>query len=109
MVDRGGLNNDMFIFVSTMELVVQAFLKGEGKPRDIKSKMIKLIHESDTVCREWSKTAAEWEPEKSQLIFDMVTDLWVTMCGFSYASEWMEKWKQETKKPVQISTTKKET
>ena len=46
----------------------------------------------------------EWEPEESQLIFDMVTDLWVTMCGFSsYASEWMEKWREETKKSDDLS------
>ena len=97
LVNRGGLNyinNDMFIFVSAMELVVKAFLEGEGKPRDIKSEMIKLIRDSDTVRAEWSKIAAEWEPEESQLIFGMVTDLWITMRGFSYASEWMEKWKQ---------------
>ena len=38
---------------------------------------------------------AEWEPEESQLIFDMVTDLWVTMCGFSSCG------REETKKSVQ--------
>ena len=70
LVNRGGLNyinNDMFIFVSAMELVVKAFLEGEGKPRDIKSEMIKLIRDSDTA--EWSKIAAEWEPEESQFDF----------------------------------------
>ena len=60
----------MFIFVSAMELVVKAFLEGEGKPRNIKSEMIKLIRDSDTVRREWSKIAAEWGPEESQLVFD---------------------------------------
>ena len=62
--------------------------KAEEKPRNIKSEMIKLIRDSDTVRREWSKIAAEWEPEESH---DMVTDLRVTMRDFSYASEWMEK------------------
>lgn len=106
LINRGGLkyiNNDMFSFMSAMELVVKAFLKGKEKPRDIRSEMIKLIGDSDTVRKEWSEVAAEWEPEESEVIFGMVTDLWVTMRGFSYASEWMEKWKQETKKSVQKS------
>ena len=97
---RHGWNFNLTCF-KKMELVVKAFLEGEGKPRDIKSEMIKLIRDSDTA--EWSKIAAEWEPEESQLIFGMVTDLWITMRGFSYASEWMEKWKQENKKSVQKS------
>ena len=93
----------MFEFMKSMELIVKAFLKKQDKPRDIKEELINSIEKDEMVQCHWTAMSAEWEPEESQILFTMVTNLWVTMRGFSYASAWMERWKQETKKSIQKS------
>ncbi len=105
-VNRGGLNDvtqAMFEFMRAMELVVKGFLKREDKPRDMKSELISAIKASEAVQSKWEEVSAEWEPEESRVLFAQITDLWVTMRGFSYASAWMEQWKELTKKSVQKS------
>jgi hypothetical protein len=106
LVSRGGLTNvtsRMFDFVSGMEMVVRAYLSKEEEPRDVKSELLRQIKSNENVSSEWNTVSAEWEPEESQILYDMIADLWVTMRGFSYASGWMEKWKTEKKKSVQKS------
>ena len=47
----------------------------------------------------WSIVAAPWESgdEMEMELLGMVIDMWLTIRGFSYASDWMEKLKvQET-------------
>ena len=105
-VNRGGLNNvtqSMFEFMRAMELVVKGFLKKEDKPRNIKSELMSMITANEDVRSQWAEVSAEWEPEESRILFARITDLWVTMRGFSYASAWMEQWKESTKKSVQKS------
>ena len=105
-VNRGGLNNvtqSMFEFMRAMELVVKGFLKKEDKPRNIKSELMSMITANEDVRSQWEEVSAEWEPEESRILFARITDLWVTMRGFSYASAWMEQWKESTKKSVQKS------
>ncbi len=61
LVDRGGLthiNSKMFHFMTSMELVVKAFLKNEHEPRDIKTEMLKLIEESEVVKCSWRGVSA---------------------------------------------------
>ncbi len=89
--------------MTSMELVVKAFLNNEHEPRDIKTEMLKLIEESEAVKCSWRGISAEWDSDESQILFTMIVNLWVTMRGFAYASGWMERWKQEAKKSVQKS------
>lgn len=105
-VDRGGLigiSTRMYNFMYAMELVVKSFLKQENLPRDIKNDLVCLIKGNNDVKRHWITLSAEWEPEDSEILFTMILDLWVKMRGFSYASQWMERHKQQTKKTVQKS------
>ena len=69
----------------------------------MKARLTELIRGDETVRRHWNEVASEWEQEESTVLFEMVTDLWVTVRGFSYVSMWMEKWKQENKATVQKS------
>ncbi len=105
-VDRGGLtgvSTKMHTFMYAMELVVKSFLKQEGLPRDIKSDLVCSIIANDNVKCHWATLSAEWEKQESEVLFPMIIDLWVNMRGFSYASEWMERHKQLTKKTTQKS------
>ncbi len=68
LVDRGRLthiNSKMFHFMTSMELVVKAFLKNEYKPRDVKTEMLKLIEESEAVKCSWRAVSAEWDSDES--------------------------------------------
>ena len=51
----------------------------------------------------------EWEPEESQVLFNMIVDLWVTIRGFSYTCSWMENTNSGQKKTgTEIKRTEKE-
>ena len=95
--------------MKSMELVVKKFLKRGDKLKDVKNAMIGVIEGDEDVKLRWAEVSDEWEPEESQILFAKIVNLWVTMRGFSYASEWMEKWKQETKKSVQKSQALRKT
>lgn len=107
-VNRGGLKevtNEMFKFVCAMEMVVKEYLIKEERSRTDAwhEEVTKLIEDSKRVKIHWDEVASEWEAEDSELLFKMVTNLWVTMRGFGYVSMWMEKWKQENKSTTQKS------
>ena len=59
-----------------------------------------IIKNDDDVQFFWSLVAADWEEEKAQAL---LSDLWITIRGFSFASSWIEKFKTEHKKAVQKS------
>jgi hypothetical protein len=105
-VNRGGLNcvtSQMLEFVFAMERVVRGYFRKYDGCKDVKGELLKLVKTNETVDGEWKMVSAEWEPQESQIIFNMVVELWVTMRGFSFASAWMEKWKAEKSKTVQKS------
>ena len=104
-VNRGGLmkvNSSMFTFMSKMELVIKTFLMRHPSVRsDLKSTLAGLVSQDDEVKRSWDDVSSEWESDEASVLFSMITELWITMRGFGYASQWVEKWKQETKTLVQ--------
>ena len=65
--------------------------------------MTSAIMDSKEVKLHWTTLAAEWESCEAKLLLEMVVDLWVTMRGFSYASAWLEKYKDASKKTLQKS------
>ncbi len=57
----------------------------EAEPRgNVQSELMELIKESETDQHHWKSISAEWEPEESEVLFDMITSLWLTARGFSY-------------------------
>ena len=71
-----------------------------------KEEIIKVITTSENVLFYWLIATADFEiddNEVHELLLQMIVELYVTMRGFSYASSWMEKFKQSTKKSTQQS------
>ncbi len=68
-----------------------------------KQQLQKKISESEDVQFYWSIVSAEWEQDESQALLGLIIEHWITVCGFSFASGWLEKYKQANKKSIQRS------
>ena len=106
-IDRGGLKHvsDMtyMLFVS-MELELRQHLHDVSASEDsgMKEKaMEKMLHNEDVLFY-WSMISADWE-EEGDVLLQMIIEHWVTVCGFSHTSAFLEKYKQANKKTVQKS------
>eukprot|EP00731_Ephydatia_muelleri_P034934 Em0087g3a len=99
LVDRGGLNhvsNAMYMAIVSMELEVQKQLQQDSTlGSKLKAKLTKCLLESDDVLFFWSIVAAPWEDgaDIEMELLKIVIDMWLTIRGFSYASDWLEKFK----------------
>lgn len=51
----------------------------------------------------WSNVCSDWEEEICDILLELIVNEWVTIRGFSYASAWVEKLKQETKMTTEKS------
>ena len=58
---------------------------------------------NDDVQFFWALVSASWEGGESQALLELVVEQYVTVCGFSFASGWMEEYKQANKKSLQKS------
>ncbi|KAL5488963.1 hypothetical protein EMCRGX_G017995 [Ephydatia muelleri] len=109
LVDRGGLNhvsNAMYMAIVSMELEVQKQLQQDSTlTSKFKTKLTKCLLDSEDVMFFWSIVAAPWESgdEMEMKLLGMVLDMWLTIRGFSYTSDWMEKLKVQEKKTKQKS------
>ena len=109
LVDRGGLNhvsNVMYMAIVSMELEVQKQLQQDSTlTSKFKTKLTECLLDSEDVMFFWSIVAAPWESgdEMEMKLLGMVIDMWLTIRGFSYASDWMEKLKVQEKKTKQKS------
>ena len=106
-IDRGGLkhvNSNMYLLMAAMELELQVLLHQAGTQQiKLKEKAIASIQANKDVLLRWSILSADWEAEEEQALFPMIVDLWVTMRGFAFASAWVEKHKERSKKTSQKS------
>lgn len=107
-IDRGGLkhvSDTLFMFFYSMEKELRCHVRAKcaSEIEGIKEKVIKKIIENDDVTFYWSVVAANWEEEEAGVLLEMVIQHWVTIRGFSYASAFVEKYKQKNKKTVQKS------
>jgi len=50
---------------------------------------------NDNVQFFWSIVCTEWEEEVGNVLLEMIVNEWVMICGFSYVSNWIEKYKQD--------------
>ena len=55
----------------------------------------------DDVLFHWSILAMNWDNEEADALLPLIAEQWVTVRGFSFASAWMEKFKQTNKKSIQ--------
>ena len=68
--------------------------------------MIKAILASEDLQFYWLIVTAEFEVDKEEVkstLLTMIVELYLTMRGFSFASNWIEQYKNSTKKSTQKS------
>ena len=51
----------------------------------------------------WDALSENWEIEEARALFPMITELWVTMHGFTHVNARVERYKQEARKCTQKS------
>jgi len=110
-VNRGGLFplNDMtYLFFVAIEIVVRVLLpryvvKPSESRDQFKEEIINTIIKNEVIQSYWTliSKCITSEEDAVELLREIVS-VWVTIRGFSLAANWMEVYKQETKK-----TTKK--
>ena len=103
LIDRRGLykvSDEVFLLFRWMETIMRRFLTGRSVNI---GKAIAEIMNSDNVLQCWSLICTTLEPEESDILLSKLTELWVTIRGFSYAGNLLEQYKQSAK----TSTKKK--
>ena len=69
----------------------------------IQKTAVDSIIANDDVNMYWSILSGNWQEEEAALLIKMLVDHWITIRGFSFASAFMERHKQEHKKSLQKS------
>ena len=108
-VDRGGLwqvKEGTFMLFQAMEEEVREHFRmgkvstmGEG----YRASVVKNIIENEDVAFYWSLLSTDISNDDADALLLMLVELWVTIRGFSFASGWIELYKQENKKTLQHS------
>lgn len=110
MMDRGGLwhvkETTYALFLSIEEEIRNHLITLVTPAPESKCEILKKVTNSDDVQFYWLITTADFEIDDKQThetLLQMIVELYLTIRGFSYASIWMEKFKQSTKKSTQRS------
>ena len=72
-----------------------------GENVNLRQISIPLILADKDVQFYWSIISASWEQGVQKALLSIIADLWITIHGFVYANEWVERHKRETKTCVQ--------
>ena len=108
LLDRGGLvhiGDTTFMLFVSMEKELRSFFNGgvDGST-GVKEIAIENIAKNEDVLYHWSVLSANWkEEEANQVLLKMIINHWVIVRGFSFASAFMEAYKQKQRKTVQKS------
>ena len=108
LMDRGGLfhvKEITFQLFRAIEYQVQdSLIKGlKRQSQHSKSELIKKVTGDDDVQFIWLMATAEFEIEDHDIhetLLHRIIELFVTVRGFSLASVWLEKFKQQSKQPT---------
>ena len=71
-----------------------------------KPQMIQNITNDEDVKFNWLIASADFEIDDQEihdLLLEKIVELYVTVCGFSYANGWLEKYRQRTKQATQCT------
>jgi hypothetical protein len=81
------------------------FLKDKAdKPTTGAKPHITDSHKQDEdVAFYWCLAVVDMDDGLATILLDGIVELWVTIRGFSFASAWVKKYKQESKKSLQRS------
>ena len=109
LVDQGGLwhvrENTHSLFLC-LEEEVRPLLPSLLSETDKKEKIINELSTNEDVLFYWLIVGADFEEDDERVHTELlrrIIELFVTIRGFSYASGWLEKYKQISKKGTQKS------
>ena len=94
VITASGLTFEVFL---AMELEIRSHLQG-CKPVNFITDIAPAVKSNEDVLFFWSMLSCSWDEESSKTLFQMVVDLWLTVCGYSHSSAWVEKYKVAQKK-----------
>ena len=114
-MDRGGLwhvRENTFHFFCALEEEVQIQLKQLAQAAHAaRKKILQAIAASEDVQFYWVIVKADFEDdddETKSILLSMISELYLTMRGFSFANNWVEKFKQAAKKALKNLKVSKE-
>ena len=112
LVDRGGLwhvRETTFQVFYALEEGLRQYLSELSSPATttgLKTKFVAKLVANEDVLFHWSIAAAGFDVddvEIHEIVLRMITELYITIRGFSYASAWIEQYKQTQKRSTQRS------
>lgn len=109
LADRGGLwhiRENTHSFFLCLEEETRVHLQSLLTETNKKQKIIQELIDNENVQFYWLIVGADFEEENEAVhseLLKRIVELFVTMRGFSYASAWLEKYKQGAKKGTQKS------
>lgn len=107
-MDRGGLvhvSDSVYELFVAMEVEIRSHLRATdtAASEGVKEVAISSILDNEDVILKWHDISINWGKEQSDELLRMVVQHWTTVRGFSFASSFMEKYKQKNKKTVEKS------
>ena len=110
-MDRGGLwhiRETLFQLLCALEEEIRTYLDALSSPNaaDLRTQFVEKLIKSEDVQFYWCITTADFEVDDVEVhdhLLKMIVELFVTIRGFSYASAWIEHYKQWKKKSTQRS------
>ena len=112
LLDRGGLwhvRETTFQVFYALEEGVRQFLSELSSPAvatGLKAKFVATLVTNDDVQFHWSIATAAFDVDDTEVhetVLRKITELYITIRGFAYASAWIEQYKQTPKKSTQRS------
>ena len=102
LVDQGGLNrvsNTTFWLLSAMEVDIKAHLaKHDPENFNINDVLKQKLLTNDEVEFHWETLSTNWEEQESRALLSIIIDYYLTIRGYAFASNWMEQYKNSTKR-----------
>ena len=108
-VDRGGLlhvTEGTYMLFCAMEEELRQHLQRrrvQDMTEGFKECICKAITDNDEVQFYWCMLSPDVDDENADVVLKMVINMWITIRGFSFASGWLEHYKQSRKKSLQRS------
>ena len=87
-----------------MEVDIKASLaKHDSDNFNKKDALRQKLMTNDEVDFHWEALSTNWEEQESKALLSIIIDHYLTIRGHAFASNWMELYKNSTKKKVQKS------
>ena len=97
-VDKGGLckvNDAVFRFFENVEALVRKYLRRQLSRKEVDVDVVASVLENEVILDEWVSLSCLSDAKVRLFLLRDITELWVTMRGYSLTSAWLEQYKNE--------------